>query len=118
MQFSKYCKRNEATIVKRQKHRRNNDVDSLELPLREVKLDDNKSDEDFFFFSSSDIVGMVKQEFIYQPFIMTGVVNFSSEKIDISTSENCPSPQHYFKAMEQTSGGTDKTSIFRSPPPR
>ena len=90
MQFSKYCKRNEATIVKRQKHRRNNDVDSLELPLRDVKLDDNKSDEDFFSFSSSDIVGMVKQEFICQPFIMTGVVNFSSEKVDISTSENCP----------------------------
>ena len=107
MQFSKYCKRNEATIVKRQKHRRNNDVDSLELPLREVKLDDNKSDEDFFFFSSSDIVGMVKQEFICQPFIMTGVVNFSSEKIDISTSENCP--PLYFKTIEQTSDGTDKT---------
>ena len=54
MQFSKYCKRNEVTIVKRQKHSRNNDVDSLELPLREVKLGDNKLDEDFFFFSSSD----------------------------------------------------------------
>ena len=51
----------------------------MELPLREVKLDDNKSDEDFFFFSSSDIVGMVKQEFICQAFIMTEVVNFSSE---------------------------------------
>ena len=107
MQFSKYCKRNEATIVKRQKHRRNNDVDSLELPLRDVKLDDNKSDEDFFSFSSSDIVGMVKQEFICQPFIMTGVVNFSSEKIDISASEKCP--PLYFKTMEQTSDGTDKT---------
>ena len=80
MQFSKYCKRNEATIVQRQKHRRNNDVNSLELPLGDVKLDDNKSDEDFFSLSSSDIVGMVKHEFIRQPFIMTVVVNFSSEK--------------------------------------
>ena len=71
MQFSKYCKRNEATIVQRKKHRRNNDVNSLELPLGDVKLDDNKSDEDFFFLSSSDIVGMVKHEFIRQPFIMT-----------------------------------------------
>ena len=106
MHFSKYCKRNEASIVKRQKHRRDNDVDSLELPLREVKLDDNKSDEDFFF-TSSDIVGMVKQEFISQPFIMTGVVNFSSEKIDISAPEKCP--PLYFKTMEQTSDGTDKT---------
>ena len=83
MHFRKYCKRNEATIVKRQKHRRDNDVDSLDLPLRDVKHDVNKSDEDFFSFSSLDIVGMVKQEFICQPFIMTGVVNFSSEKIDI-----------------------------------
>ena len=81
----------------------------MELPLREVKLDDNKSDEDFFFFSSSDIVGMVNQEFICQPFVMTGVVNFSSEKIDISTSENCLPPSLYFKTMEQTSDGTDKT---------
>ena len=39
----------EMTIVKRQKHSRNNDVDSLELPLREVKLDDNKPDEDISF---------------------------------------------------------------------
>ena len=39
-------------------------------------LDDNKLDEDFFFISSSDIVGMVKQEFICQAFIMTRVVNF------------------------------------------
>ena len=54
MQFSKYCKRNEATIVKGQKHRRNNDADSLELLLREIKLDDNEPDEDFFLFSSSD----------------------------------------------------------------
>ena len=75
MLFSKYCKRNEATVVKRQKYRRNNDVDSLEMPLREVKLDDNKSDENFIFFSSLDIVGMVKQEFICQPFIMTGIVS-------------------------------------------
>ena len=88
MHFSKYCKRNEATVVKRQKYRRNNDVDSLELPLREVKLDDNMLDGDFFFLSSSDIVGMVTQEFICQPFIMTGVVNFSSEKIAISTSDS------------------------------
>ena len=107
MHFRKYYKRNEATIVKRQKHRRNNDVDSLELPLRDVKHDVNKSDEDFFSFSSLDIVGMVKQEFICQPFIMTGVVNFSSEKIDISASEKCP--PLYFKTMEQTSDGIDKT---------
>ena len=58
----------------------------------------------FFSFSSSDIVGMVKQEFICQPFIMTGVVNFSSEKIDISTSEYCPPV--YFKTMEETSDET------------
>ena len=104
MYFRKYCNRNEPTIVKRQTHRRNNDVDSLELPLREVKLDDNKPEEYFFFFSSSDIVGRVKQEFICQPFIMTGVVNFSSEKINISTSENCPPPS---RALFQKDG-TDK----------
>ena len=92
MQFSKYCKRNEATIVQRQKHRRNNDVNSLELPLGDVKLDDNKSNEDFFSLSSSDIVGMVKHEFIRQPFIMTVVVNFSSEKKGTTMVYGPPGP--------------------------
>ena len=46
---------------------------------------------------------------------MTGVVNFSSEKIDISASENC-SPL-YLKTMEQTSDGTEKTWNFYVPPP-
>ena len=86
MHFRNYCKRIEATIVKRQKYRGNDGVDSLELHLREVKLDDSKSDE----VSSSDIVGMVKQEFTCQPFIMIGVAKFSCKKIDISSSENSP----------------------------
>ena len=50
---------------------------------------------------------------------MTGVVNFSFEKNDISTSEYCSPPLTplYFKTMEQTSDGTDKTWNFYYPPP-
>ena len=57
LHFRKYCKSNEGTIVNRQQHRRNNDVDSLEVPLREVVLDEIKSDEEFFIFSASENSG-------------------------------------------------------------